>query len=331
MKKTSKPWLSVLIPTYNGERYLPFALDSIVAQSDDNIECIVVDDGSTDLTLEILRSYEEKLNLKIFKHERTGNWVANTNYALSMAVGKYICFLHQDDIWYKNRLLNMKKKVKQFPQTVLFLHPSDFISADNVNLGSWKCPLPVFPEIIKSDLMIKKLLVQNFISIPAPIFKRELALSVGGLDEHLWYTADWDFWIKIAGCGNTCYFPKPLSGFRIHPNSQTILRSAYKDSFRSQFEFVADKYLDIWDAPQLLKNSIRKTVFFSIDVNINLAAQIHGEKLDFWGLGKSFILLGPLEQYRYLRDSRLWERVSARIRARLVDRERDGNHVSPSQ
>ncbi|MCL4825574.1 MAG: glycosyltransferase, partial [Anaerolineales bacterium] len=56
-----RPWLSVLIPTYNGETFLPAALDSIAIQEDPDIECIAVDDGSTDQTLSILEQYKEKL------------------------------------------------------------------------------------------------------------------------------------------------------------------------------------------------------------------------------------------------------------------------------
>ncbi|MCX6082852.1 MAG: glycosyltransferase [Chloroflexi bacterium] len=314
----SQPWLSILLPTYNGEEFLISALHSIQIQDDDCIECIVVDDGSTDSTLLILENYKSRFPVKILNRERQGNWVANTNYALSFASGEYICFLHQDDIWYRDRLKIMKRLCDQFPDVVLLLHPSDFIGVDNINYGPWRCPLPIIPEIINSDLMIEKLLIQNFISIPAPIFKRRIVLEVGGLDENLWYTADWDLWLKMAGCGGTLYYPKPLSGFRIHPNSQTILRSSYLQLFREQLEYVKNKYLHLWDVSQPLKSQINKIASFSIEVNVALAGLIHGEKVRYFWLLKSFLLLGPLGQYRYLRDSRIWERVTARLRARIA-------------
>ena len=100
-----EPWLSVLMPTYNGEVHLTYALNSIIAQKDPNMECIVVDDGSTDATFSILNTYQDKLSITILQHKRQGNWVASTNYALSFARGKYVCFLHQDDFWFKNRLV----------------------------------------------------------------------------------------------------------------------------------------------------------------------------------------------------------------------------------
>jgi glycosyltransferase involved in cell wall biosynthesis len=314
----SNPWLSIIIPTYNGEDYLPSALDSIIIQEDHDIECIVIDDGSTDTTLSILEIYKKELPMKILQCERRRNWVASTNRGLSLAKGEYACFLHQDDLWLPNRLHIMKKIIKDYPTVDLFLHSSIFIDSKNNVLGLWRCPLPVFPVTTDSRLMIEKLLIQNFISIPAPIFKRTTALKVGEMDETLWYTADWDFWLKIASCGDALYYPKPLSAFRIHPGSQTIVGSSHTQNFREQLESVANKHLSHWEAPDPIKKEVGKIIFFSNRVNSTLAGTLHGEKYDFWGLLSSFLLLGPLGWRRYLRDSRIWERTVARLRARLT-------------
>ncbi len=314
----TKPWLSVISPIYNGEKYLSQALDSILIQKDDDIECIVVNGESTDATMSILNSYQDKLPLKIFQKERKDNWVVKTNYALSLAAGDYVCFLHHDDYWLKDRLKIMKGLSGQFPDATLFLHPSYFIDVHGNNVGTWKCPLPFYPKIINSNLMLERLLVQNFISILGPVFKREAALKVGGLDESLWYTADWDFWLKIASCGDALYYPKPLSGFRIHPGSQTIVGSSHTQNFQEQLESVANKHLSHWEAPDPIKKEVGKIIFFSNRVNSTLASTLHGEKYDFWGLLSSFLLLGPLGWHRYLRDSRIWERTVARLRARLT-------------
>jgi len=313
-----QPWLSVLIPTYNGEDYLPLALNSIIVQGDTNIECIVIDDGSTDSTLSILNSYTDKLPIRILEQSRSGNWVANTNHALSVARAEYVCFLHQDDIWMEGRLEVMKGLIERYPKTNLFLHSSWFIDTKGNCLGLWRCPLPSYPALIKTSVMIQRLLVQNFISIPAPIFKREVALKAGGLDEDLWYTADWDFWLKIASCGETMYYPKPLSSFRVHPGSQTVLRSARLKDFQKQLEIVLEKHMELWEATERVKIATWKVARFSIEVNTTLAAKIHGEKTNLFKLLYSFLGLGLLGWYQYLRDSRIWERVFARLKARLT-------------
>ena len=310
-----QPWLSVLIPTYNGEDYLHLALNSIIAQSETNIECIVVDDGSTDSTISILNSYTEKLPIRLIRLQRKGNWVANTNYALSIASADYVCFLHQDDLWLRDRLKVMKGLIEQYPKINLFLHDSQFINNQGNYLGLWRCPLPKYPLIIDANVMIERLLTQNFISIPAPIFKREVALKVGGLDEKLWYTADWDFWLKIAATGKTMYYPKTLSAFRVHPSSQTVLRSSNIQDFKNQFKIVVQKYMGIFEIPKRAKNNIWKVVFFSIELNTSLAAKIHGNNINYVKLCYLFFVLGPLGWHRYLRYSRIRERISARVKA----------------
>lgn len=104
-----KPWLSVIIPTYNGSKYLAAALNSVVVQEESGLECVVIDDGSTDDTLAIVESYQDKLNIKLITKGRQGNWVANTNHALTEATGKYACFLHQDDLWLQGSPCNYEK------------------------------------------------------------------------------------------------------------------------------------------------------------------------------------------------------------------------------
>ncbi|MGD1918948.1 MAG: glycosyltransferase family 2 protein [Pleurocapsa sp.] len=107
MLNKKQPWLSVIIPTYNGSKYLASTLNSVVVQQDEQIECVVIDDGSTDNTLKIVETYQDKLNIILITQARQGNWVANTNHALSVAKGKYACFLHQDDMWLQGRLLSI--------------------------------------------------------------------------------------------------------------------------------------------------------------------------------------------------------------------------------
>ena len=305
------------MPIYNGEGYLATALDSIVAQSDNDIEIIAVDGDSTDNTLSILRSYRETLPIQIFQRERTSNWVMKTNQALSQARGEYVCFLHHDDCWLEGRLKVMKQLARQFPDVSILLHPSYYLDQNGNRLGLWKCPLPPSPHIIKPELMMERLLVQNFISIVAPIFKRETAIQAGGMNEGLWYTADWDFWLNLASRSVILYFPRPLSGFRIHPTSQTISQSSQEMDFRNQLDFVTDKYFGIWDAPSPLKKKVRKVTEFSNRVNTALAQTVHGRSNHLASLLKAFLVLGPSGWNRYLRDSRILERVSARVKVGL--------------
>lgn len=312
------PWLSVIIPACDGEAYLPSALDSIEMQGPQSLECIVVDDGSVDTTLSILQAYQQRFTLVIEKRQRTGNWVRTTNVGLSRARGDYVCFLHQDDVWLGGRLSALRELTQRYPDAVLLLSPAYFINSHGSRLGVWRCPLRPIPHILGSGELLEPLIVQNFVAVPSPIFKREAALKVGGLDESLWYTADWDFWMGVGACGPSVYYDEPLAGFRIHAGSQTVMRSASPEDFRSQQATVMQAHLARLNLPGNKRDQLRRIADFSIDVNVSLAGSFHGRRIPALHLLRSLLRLGPVGAYRYFRDSRIWERVFARARARLV-------------
>jgi glycosyltransferase involved in cell wall biosynthesis len=258
-------------------------------------------------------SYRQKISIKFFQKEHAGNWAANTNYALSLASGDYACILHQDDVWLEERLKVIKGLIEKHPETNLFLNPSWFIDAKGNRLGLWKCPLPEYPASISAELMTERLLIQNFISIVAPVFKKGMALKVGGLDEKLWFTPDWDFWLKYAALGKIMYYPKPLSAFRIHPGSQAIVSSKDIADHSRQLRVVFERYLQQGVIPEDVKKKIRKVAGFSLEIDSALAGLIHGHWVNIFRLVLAFIALGPSGWHRYFRDSRIMERVFARI------------------
>jgi len=153
MNTINHPWLTVVMPVYNGENYLERALGSVLAQGDRDVEVIAVDGGSTDRTVEILESYTTRLRLKLFRCGRPGSWVAQTNHGLSQARGDYACFLHQDDLWLKDRLVTLRRLVAKAPHVTMFRHSSWFIDPAGRRVGTWRCPLPGDVEL-GPDLVI---------------------------------------------------------------------------------------------------------------------------------------------------------------------------------
>ncbi|APW61037.1 glycosyltransferase [Paludisphaera borealis] len=313
------PWLSVVLPVYNGEKYLEHALASVAAQADDSIEVIAIEGGSTDRTAEILRSYESRLPLRVVSFPDLHNWVASSNEGLKAARGEFACFLHQDDGWLDGRLDALRARVERFPNASLFLHPAYYIDPRGDVVGRWTCPLPAGVEL-RAEQVIERLLVQNFIATPAPIFSRRAAVAVGGLDASLWYTADWDFWLKLAAVGGTVYDSRPLAAYRIHPDAQTIRRTGDAAEFRAQLDVVLARHLAAWEPSHRLASAARRASAFSVEVNAWLAAAVHGRKPSVLGLVPSFVRLGPNGWRRYLRDSRIVERIAPRCRIGLASR-----------
>ncbi len=309
----SHPWLSVIVPTYNGAAYLDQALESIAAQGDDGVEVVAVDDGSTDGTTSILERYTRRLQLRIETRGRVGNWVANSNRALQLARADHVCFLHQDDLWLPGRLRVLRPLLEHAGESALVLHPTRFVNSRGQSLGLWRCPLAA--GLHSSEQVIERLLVQNFIAIPAPIFSRRTALDVGGLDEKLWYTADWDLWLKLAARGTTFYHTKPLAAFRVHGGSQTMQGTTRADEMRRQLEVVLNRHLTLWQQRRPGYSRIGAVARLSVELNHVLAAVAAGRVPSWRRLVQSVLSLGLSDCHRYLRDSRIVERVQARVRA----------------
>lgn len=302
------PWLSVIVPVYNGADYLDLALRSVATQADDGIEVVAVDDGSTDESLSILDRYKSRMPLRVERPGRIGNWAAISNIGLRAARAPRVCFLHQDDLWLPHRLQSLRPLLHNAGNDTLLLHASRFVNAHGRFLGQWRCPLSA--GLNPPQRVVERLLVQNFIAMPAPIFSRHAALAVGGLDEELWYTADWDFWLKLATRGPTRYLPRPLTAFRVHADSQTMRGTSRAADMRRQLRVVLARHL----GPNHENGAIASAARLSIAVNHALAAAAAGGRANWWGLAQSCLTLSADAWHRYLRDSRIAERVLARVR-----------------
>src|ERR1700679_1634146 len=98
----SEPWLSVVIPTHNGARWFSRTLQALADQDDTQFECIVVD-SSSDETLEVAAGFSSKLCIRTHRRPDLLSWTAKTNFAVSQAQARYVCMLHQDDLWGPGR------------------------------------------------------------------------------------------------------------------------------------------------------------------------------------------------------------------------------------
>ena len=180
-------------------------------------------------------------------------------------------------------------------------------------LGEWRCPLPI-GHPVPMQTLAARLLVQNFISAPAPVFKKAAWLASGGLDKTLWYTADWDMWMKLAVPGPVLYHKEATTGFRIHGDSLTVMGSRNLADFTAQMESVLIRHLPKI-GPQA--RAVERAARASIAVNTALAAVAAGNPRRLPGAIAALLRLGPGGLSRYVHHSRILERVTLRLRAKL--------------
>jgi glycosyltransferase involved in cell wall biosynthesis len=311
-----KPWLSVIIPSHNRPRWLAIALQSIVDQKEQGIEVVVVD-GSVDTTsLEIINNFNENLYVRSFHRTDLQAWTAKINFGVEQAKGDRICILHDDDFWLPNRSVEILKWLSAQTDAVMHLHPCYIVDEAGKQLGVWSCPLPADGSPISMHALYERLLVQNFIATPAPTIRRDSYLTVGGLDNSLWRTADWDLYLKIASLGKIYYHPGPLACYRIHKNALTVAGEIDTTDFKNQHRAVVDRHIE--KLPIGSRKEVIRLATTSIDVNADLAAAYAGNYCKIANAIFSILTLGPWRMYRYFYCSRITERVFPRVRALIA-------------
>lgn len=314
------PWLSVVMPVYNGEAYVGAALDSIVEQGDAGIECVVVDDGSSDASIDVVKGFDGRLPITVVEGPRRGNWVAATNDGLLRTSATYACMLHQDDVWLPGRARRMRSLIEAFPDAALWVQSAEFVDAAGAGAGRWRLPFAGATGMVASGEFVRRLLIQNFLCIGAPVFRRDPE----PLDESLWYTADWDLWLRLAAMGDVAYDRAPGVAFRVHPHSQTSTRTAHADDMRAQLQQPFDRHFARWRTgrPTGEQRRLERAARAAIELNVALAAVSHGDRRLLARAARQFVGLGPSSALDLLRSSRLPERLAARVRADVRARRR---------
>ena len=347
---SNTPTISVVMPVFNGAKYLRRALDSISSQApySGGLEIIVAEDGSSDESPGILREASASLPLSVIEGAHQGNWVASTNRALQKASGDYVCFLHQDDTFMPTRLKTLMDVAAAFPDAHVFAHPVRFIDGDGKSCGTWTFPTKRLrhraidwfsqPTTVKHNIPVDhrfppsgwfpQLLVQNNLAVPGVMFRRSLLDSVGCLDETLRYTADWDFWLRIAAKHDFVLLPEPLAEYRIHREAQTVGFAEKQTEYAGNLQIVLDRHLATLDAfPEIGRreaDAFRAMASLGVATNLWLASRITDKPQSMTTLAKALWSVGVRNALRYLRLSRIVPRVLARLRANVNSRPPSG-------
>ncbi|GAL83784.1 hypothetical protein MYP_1012 [Sporocytophaga myxococcoides] len=220
----NNPVISVIIPCFNYGQYLTEAVESVLIQSETNWECIIVNDGSTDLTEEIaIHLTEIDQRIKYFAQTNKGPSAAR-NLGLSKASGKYIQFLDADDILSKDKLrhhadiLNKHEEIDLVYGDVKVFHTS--IKENGVR------DFKYFTRQLSGNKMtiIKELVMDSMFLINTAFFRKSLLEKAGDFHNYITRHEDWHLWLRCAMKGAYYYYDSKESGrvwVRAHEDSLT--------------------------------------------------------------------------------------------------------------
>lgn len=206
----SAPCVSVIIPVWNGERYIHEALRSVLSQTFQDYEIICVDDGSIDSSVIELQKYGKRL--RIFQQLRSGQGVAR-NTGATHARGEFIAFLDQDDCWYPNKLASQVEVLRNQADVVLVHCNSDRMNSKG-EITNRSVTLTEMPFAIQSP--IGQLIGHGLILASTMMVRRETFDRVGGFDAELRGFEDFDLTARLVQKGRFLFLEEPAACYRVH-------------------------------------------------------------------------------------------------------------------
>lgn len=205
--------VSVIVPAYNAAIYISKAIDSVLNQSYRDFEIIVVNDGSTDNTIEVLRPYNESI---IYVEQENRKLPAARNAGIRVAGGKYLAFLDSDDLFLPDKLSAQVGCLEARPDLGLVASGHQYI--DDTGLLLQEC----HPWIDSPCISLESILFAGLAPVHAVLMRRDWFDRVGGFDEQFAYCEDMDLWYRLAlaGCP-MAWEPAVVCQYRVHANNMS--------------------------------------------------------------------------------------------------------------
>lgn len=223
---------SIVIPAYNASYCIRDTLESVRLQTFNDYEITIVNDGSKDDTLEIIKSYFTdfpNLNYKIINQENKGiGWTRNIG--IKAAEGKFIAFLDADDRWYKEKLLKVANYIETNPDVDLICHDEYWVENGSVIKKTTYGPYKTYNEL---------LLKGNCLSTSATVVGKNKLLEVGLFSENLNFNGveDYELWLRLSKICKIGYLHEPLGEYHIHRTGITSNIEKHTHNTQNVVEF----------------------------------------------------------------------------------------------
>ncbi|MCX8031286.1 MAG: glycosyltransferase [Thermodesulfovibrionales bacterium] len=217
------PKISIIIPLYNHERYILNTICSVLNQDFSDFELIIINDGSTDRSEEIVKNIKDE-RIKYYFQENQGAY-RTINRGILLSKGDFVSILNSDDIYHPHRLTECLKVFESNPNISAVFSEVEFIDEDEKSFEILKAPeedLSNFyfdPTFEGEQKMFLKLLMGNFLASTSNLFCRREAFDKIGFFSNFKYAHDYDFFLRLSFNCKVFYIRSPLLKYRIHKSS----------------------------------------------------------------------------------------------------------------
>lgn len=205
------PRISIVTPSYNQGDYIEETIRSVILQGYPNLEYIVMDGGSTDNSVDIIKKYDSYIDYWVSEPD---NGQADAIYrGVEMATGEIIAYINSDDIYYPGALYKIAEKFMQNPTR-------NWLTGKTIFIDELSIPTKDQPTYLPINMFINVYL-GNFISQQSTFWKKDFFSLVGGFDRNLQFAFDYELFLKFLDIEKPLWMDDQLSGFRSHPLSKT--------------------------------------------------------------------------------------------------------------
>ena len=292
------PKVSIILPTFNRANLIIKAIESVLNQTYQNFELIIVDNHSTDNTNEIVNSFKDK-RIKYFKYNNKNIIAKSRNYGIKKSIGKYIAFLDSDDWWKKNKLeisiLHLEKgyDLTYHKLSISYASRKTFIKR---NIYSWQIKKPIFKNFINYG---------NPIASSSVVIKKSLINQINGFseDKKLMGAEDFDAWIKCSYFSNSFkYINKTLGYYLIGDDNSSNIKTALSNIFYLKSKYLIRIKIFNKEFPYLMKYQLSSIYFRkkNFKVSFLLSRQIIFHPFRFSIFIKTFLIyIISLTRYKF--------------------------------
>jgi glycosyltransferase involved in cell wall biosynthesis len=214
----------VVTPCYNAVRFIRETLESVLSQGYPDLEVIVMDGGSTDGTVDVLRSYGDRIR---WASEPDRGQSHAINKGLALATGEILTYLNADDLYAPGALRRVGVFFADHPEAAWLTGHCRMVDANGCEIQR---VFTRYKALWLRSAHSRALQVTNFISQPATFWRRAVAEAVGPFREDLYYTMDYDYWLRISSRARLHVIPQTLAVFRAHADAKTAVMK------RAQFD-----------------------------------------------------------------------------------------------
>lgn len=233
------PKVSVVLPNYNGSAFLKIAVDSVLAQSFTDFELIVVEDGSTDGSAELLASYSDP-RLRVIPLEQNEHICVALNTGLAAARGKYIARIDSDDCWLPEKLEKQYRYMEENPDCGACFTLVTVMDEEERTLSEEQSPfVSIFREGNRTRFEWLRYLFffGNHLCHSSAFFRRDIVRQLGPYRTSLVQIQDYEYWLRIANVSQLYVLQEPLVRYRHRLRGGNVSEATQTNNIRSKYEF----------------------------------------------------------------------------------------------